>query len=404
WTTDNDIAAAVQNLGVNDFLDVKFFENRANGQSKGFCAISLGSDPSSRLVMEKLPRKEIHGMNPVVTFPSKQALNQVRISMLKPTAAVLSCDRFLILSLRAKLEQVLSINIVAALVVQVAIQVEAQGAPEDLECHHQVVACLHQGWNIDHQVRLGPTVHMEVHMAAHTEAPMGVPMVVLMVLMVHMVLLVDHMVLLVDHMVDHMAVPMVAPMVALMVAPMVAPMDPLDLMDLQVWVLIMDLTKVLHVDLHLTTCKVGRLWTNWGIEALVMEGPGPRAPPPPGHIQRPMHPGGPGGPPPGHGGPPPRGPPPNMGPPPGQHGPPPPRGPPPPMDPRAPPPRPDFIQGGFPATSSPPSVPHNLALPARPPITQGTLTTGLYGNGNALSTSVCAGLLVCGVGCPFSCA
>lgn len=25
WTTDNDIAAAVQSLGLNDFLDVKFF-------------------------------------------------------------------------------------------------------------------------------------------------------------------------------------------------------------------------------------------------------------------------------------------------------------------------------------------------------------------------------------------
>lgn len=78
WTTDNDIAAAVQSLGVNDFLDVKFFENRANGQSKGYCAISLGSESSSRMVMDKLPRKEIHGMSPVVTFPTKQALNQVR--------------------------------------------------------------------------------------------------------------------------------------------------------------------------------------------------------------------------------------------------------------------------------------------------------------------------------------
>lgn len=79
WTTDNDIATAVQNLGVTDFLDVKFFENRANGQSKGFCAISLASEASSRIVMEKLSRKEIHGMTPMVTFPSKQALSQVSV-------------------------------------------------------------------------------------------------------------------------------------------------------------------------------------------------------------------------------------------------------------------------------------------------------------------------------------
>ena len=34
WTTDQDIQDAVQNLGVGDFVEVKFYENRANGQSK----------------------------------------------------------------------------------------------------------------------------------------------------------------------------------------------------------------------------------------------------------------------------------------------------------------------------------------------------------------------------------
>lgn len=58
-------------------LEVKFYENRANGQSKGFCAVSFGSESSGRLVMDKLPRKELHGMNPVVTFATKQALQQV---------------------------------------------------------------------------------------------------------------------------------------------------------------------------------------------------------------------------------------------------------------------------------------------------------------------------------------
>ena len=51
WTTDADIADAVLSLGVNDFLEVKFYENRANGQSKGFCCVSLGSDSSSRTVI-----------------------------------------------------------------------------------------------------------------------------------------------------------------------------------------------------------------------------------------------------------------------------------------------------------------------------------------------------------------
>lgn len=72
WATDQDIANVVADVGVTDFQDVKFFENRANGQSKGFCVISLGSDQSLRMVMDRLPKKEIHGQHPVVTLPTKQ--------------------------------------------------------------------------------------------------------------------------------------------------------------------------------------------------------------------------------------------------------------------------------------------------------------------------------------------
>ncbi|XP_018324275.1 cleavage and polyadenylation specificity factor subunit CG7185 isoform X2 [Agrilus planipennis] len=75
WTTDQNIADAVRDIGVNDFHEVKFFEHRANGQSKGFCVISMGSEASVRLCMERLPKKEINGQNPVVTYPTKQALS-----------------------------------------------------------------------------------------------------------------------------------------------------------------------------------------------------------------------------------------------------------------------------------------------------------------------------------------
>lgn len=64
-------------------MEVKFFENRANGQSKGFCVISLGSEPSMRICLERLPKKELHGQLPVVTFPSKQALSQVSVGIKK---------------------------------------------------------------------------------------------------------------------------------------------------------------------------------------------------------------------------------------------------------------------------------------------------------------------------------
>lgn len=76
WTTDQDILNAMTEIGVNDFQEVKFFENRANGQSKGFCAISMGSESSMRLCMDRMPKKTLHGQVPVVTLPTKQALNQ----------------------------------------------------------------------------------------------------------------------------------------------------------------------------------------------------------------------------------------------------------------------------------------------------------------------------------------
>lgn len=76
WTTDQDIQDAVHSIGVNDFVEVKFYENRANGQSKGFCCVSIGSEGSMKKMMDILPKKEMHGQNPVVTYATKQALNQ----------------------------------------------------------------------------------------------------------------------------------------------------------------------------------------------------------------------------------------------------------------------------------------------------------------------------------------
>ena len=63
WTTDQDIHDAVLSIGIHDFVEVKFYENRANGQSKGFCCVSIGSDTSMKKIMEILPKKQIQGQN-----------------------------------------------------------------------------------------------------------------------------------------------------------------------------------------------------------------------------------------------------------------------------------------------------------------------------------------------------
>ena len=76
WTSDQDIQDAVAAVGVDDFLEVKFYENKINGQSKGFCCVSLGSERSMQKVMEEMPKKELHSQLPVVSYPTRQALYQ----------------------------------------------------------------------------------------------------------------------------------------------------------------------------------------------------------------------------------------------------------------------------------------------------------------------------------------
>ncbi|RWS17638.1 cleavage and polyadenylation specificity factor subunit 6-like protein [Dinothrombium tinctorium] len=83
WTTDQDIIDAINAIGISDILEVKFFENRANGQSKGFCVVTLGSESSVRNVIEKLPKTELHGQNPIVTPCNKQNLNHFEMQSRK---------------------------------------------------------------------------------------------------------------------------------------------------------------------------------------------------------------------------------------------------------------------------------------------------------------------------------
>ncbi|KAL4224984.1 Cleavage and polyadenylation specificity factor subunit 6 [Mactra antiquata] len=75
WTTDQDLTDALNNIGVHDLLEIKFYENRANGQSKGFAIVIVKSEMSSRAIFDKLPRKDMHGQTPMVTHCNKQALS-----------------------------------------------------------------------------------------------------------------------------------------------------------------------------------------------------------------------------------------------------------------------------------------------------------------------------------------
>lgn len=76
WTTDQDLTESIQALGITDLIEIKFYENKVNGQSKGFAVVTVGSDAAFRTLMDRLPKKDIHGQAPVVTYFSKHHLNQ----------------------------------------------------------------------------------------------------------------------------------------------------------------------------------------------------------------------------------------------------------------------------------------------------------------------------------------
>ncbi|CAL8112984.1 unnamed protein product [Orchesella dallaii] len=76
WTTDQQMEDLMEEIGVKDLLEVKFFENRSNGQSKGYCHIVVNSQQSIVLIREKLPKREIHGKLPIVEAATKAALAQ----------------------------------------------------------------------------------------------------------------------------------------------------------------------------------------------------------------------------------------------------------------------------------------------------------------------------------------
>ncbi|XP_066922853.1 cleavage and polyadenylation specificity factor subunit 6-like [Clytia hemisphaerica] len=82
WTTDEQVGNAITQCGIADLISVKFFENRINGQSKGFAMVEVGSEASQKLCMERLSAHLIHGRNPVVDYVNKQSLtmfeNQAR--------------------------------------------------------------------------------------------------------------------------------------------------------------------------------------------------------------------------------------------------------------------------------------------------------------------------------------
>lgn len=83
WTTDADLQLHFNTLGINDVIEMKFFENRLNGQSKGYALCMFGSDHAVRTVTEKLPQRTIHGASVCVLPYTKQSLARLEEAVAK---------------------------------------------------------------------------------------------------------------------------------------------------------------------------------------------------------------------------------------------------------------------------------------------------------------------------------
>jgi hypothetical protein len=77
WTNDKTLTEVIQGtLAITDLIDIKFYENKINGQSKGFASVIVGSDTSFRTLMDKLPKIPINGQEPLVTPFNRFYYNQ----------------------------------------------------------------------------------------------------------------------------------------------------------------------------------------------------------------------------------------------------------------------------------------------------------------------------------------
>ncbi|KAF4083586.1 hypothetical protein AMELA_G00143390 [Ameiurus melas] len=61
WTSDRDLITTARRYGVKDIVEVKFAENRTNGQSKGYAEMIVSTEESFRRLLETMPQCKING-------------------------------------------------------------------------------------------------------------------------------------------------------------------------------------------------------------------------------------------------------------------------------------------------------------------------------------------------------
>ncbi|KAJ7995004.1 hypothetical protein DPEC_G00255400 [Dallia pectoralis] len=74
WTSDIDLINVTRTLGVKDVLEIKFAENRANGQSRGYAELVVATEESVQRLLVTMPNVHINGEKVDCRFATRQNL------------------------------------------------------------------------------------------------------------------------------------------------------------------------------------------------------------------------------------------------------------------------------------------------------------------------------------------
>ncbi|KAL2088959.1 hypothetical protein ACEWY4_015858 [Coilia grayii] len=74
WTSDKDLFNMANAMGVKDVLEIKFAENRANGQSRGYAELVVSTETSLQKLLETMPQVLINGEKVDCRFATRQNL------------------------------------------------------------------------------------------------------------------------------------------------------------------------------------------------------------------------------------------------------------------------------------------------------------------------------------------
>ncbi|XP_054627573.1 cleavage and polyadenylation specificity factor subunit 7-like isoform X2 [Dunckerocampus dactyliophorus] len=72
WTSDKDLMRVARKLGVKDIHEIKFAENKTNGQSRGYAKVVVTSEESLKTLLEKIPQCTMDGKSIDCRFATHQ--------------------------------------------------------------------------------------------------------------------------------------------------------------------------------------------------------------------------------------------------------------------------------------------------------------------------------------------